>query len=140
MWDRASWRMIGPSIRMAIRAHRPVGWVPWRKEPIMHAVLITFHSDASLEELWEPFLAAAPAIRDVPGLIAKTWLGNVETLGGFYLFTDREAAEAYLDSEIIRETKAMPACSDFHVEHYDVVEAMSAITNGVGGAAVGARS
>jgi hypothetical protein len=105
----------------------------------MHAVLITFRSEASLEELWEPFLAAAPAIRDVPGLISKTWIGEGSTLGGFYLFTDRNAAQAYLDGEIISQTKAMPAFSDFRVERYEVVEEMSAITNGLGGAAVGAR-
>jgi hypothetical protein len=105
----------------------------------MHAVLITFHSEASLDELREPSLALAPAIRDVPGLISKTWLGNGATLGGFYLFTEREAAQAYLDGEIISELKATPAFSTFRIEHYAVVEPLSAITNGLGGAAVGAR-
>ena len=105
----------------------------------MHAVLITFHSDVSLDDVWEPFLAAAPVIRDVPGLISKSWLRDGATWGGFYLFTDAGAAQAYLDGEIISETKAMPVFSSFRIERYDVIEEMSAITNGLGGAAVGAR-
>jgi hypothetical protein len=101
-------------------------------------VLITFHSDAALADLREPFLEAAPAIRDVPGLISKTWLQRGATLGGFYLFTDSGAAQAYLDGEIITSTKAMPIFSNFSVEQYEVIEEMSAITNGLGAVAVSA--
>lgn len=97
----------------------------------MHAVFITFHSEASFDDLHEPFLDAAPAIRDVPGLISKTWVQDGATLGGFYLFTDRDAAQAYLDSEMIAETKAMPVFSDFNVQQFTVLEEHSAITGGV---------
>jgi hypothetical protein len=140
MLERASCRIIVSLIGLVVaRATRWERRSPWREERTMHAVLITFHSEASLDELWEPFLESAPAIRDVPGLISKSWLRQGATLGGFYLFTDGDAAQTYLDGAIISEIKAMPAFSDFRVERYDVIEAMSAVTNGLGGAAVGAR-
>jgi hypothetical protein len=97
----------------------------------MQAVLITFNSEVSLDDLHESFLEAAPVIRDVPGLISKTWIHQGATLGGFYLFTDSDAAQAYLDGEIISETKAMPAFSDFNVQQFTVPEEFSAITGGV---------
>jgi hypothetical protein len=97
----------------------------------MHAALITFHSEVSLDELHESFLEAAPVIRDVPGLISKTWIYQGATLGGFYLFRDSDAAQAYLDGEIISETKAVPAFSDFNVQQFTVHEEFSAITGGV---------
>ena len=101
----------------------------------MHAVLITFRSAAALDDLRQPFLEGAEAIRDVPGLLSKTWLHNGATFGGFYLFTDADAAQAYLDGPIITETKAVPAFSDFKVEQFTVAEEFSAITRGVPGLA-----
>ncbi len=97
----------------------------------MHAVLITFRSAAALDDLRQPFLEGAEAIRDVPGLLSKTWLHDGATFGGFYLFADADAAQAYLDGPIIAETKAVPAFSAFRVERFAVAEEFSAITRGV---------
>ena len=97
----------------------------------MHAVFITFHSEAGWDDLREPFLEAAPAIRDVSELVSKTWVQDGATFGGFYLFTNGDAAQAYLDGELIAETKAMPIFSDFKVQQYTVIEEPSAITRGV---------
>ena len=97
----------------------------------MHAVLITFRSAAALDDLRQPFLEGAEAIRDVPGLISKTWLHDGATFGGFHLFTDADAAQAYLEGEIISATKAVPAFSEFKVEQFTVAEEFSAITRGV---------
>jgi hypothetical protein len=102
----------------------------------MHAVLITFHSAAALEDLRQPFLEGAKAIRDVPGLLSKTWLHDGATFGGFYLFSDADAGQAYLDGEIISATKAVPAFSAFKVEQFTVLEEFSAITRGVTNLAV----
>jgi hypothetical protein len=101
------------------------------REGAMHAVLITFHSDVSLDDLREPFLAGAPAIRDSLGLISKTWLHRDSTLGGFYLFTDRESALAYLDGPIITDLKATPVFSEIAIQEFAVAEEFSALTNGV---------
>jgi hypothetical protein len=102
----------------------------------MHAVLITFQSAAGLDDLRQPFLEGAEAIRAVPGLISKTWLQNGATLGGFYLFTDVDAAQAYLAGQIITETESVPAFSEFQVEQFTVLEEFSAITRGVPNLAV----
>ncbi len=102
----------------------------------MHAVFITFHSAAGLDDLQEPFREGAEAISEVPGLLSKTWIQDGATLGGFYIFTDEAAARAYLDGPIIAKTKAVPDFSDFSVQQFTVLEAFSAITRGVPGTVV----
>ncbi len=97
----------------------------------MHAVLITFRSVASLDDVHDDFLAGAGAIAAVPGLLSKTWVQEGDRLGGFYLFTDADAAATYLDGPIIAETKAVPAFSDWDVQQFTVIEEFSAITRGV---------
>lgn len=97
----------------------------------MHAVLITFHSAAQLDDLRDPFLDAAGAIRDVPGLLSKTWLQEGERLGGIYVFTDNAAAQTYLDGPIVANLTAEPAFSDFEVRQFTALKELSAITRGV---------
>ena len=71
----------------------------------MNALIVTFEldeiDDATYREHAE---RVAPAFRDVPGLISKTWLAAPErnTYGGIYLFADAAALEAYLGSDIVR--------------------------------------
>ena len=62
------------------------------------------------------------------------------TVGGFCLFEDREVADRYLDGMFAEAVTANPAFSDVRVERYDVDEALSRITNGLGAQPVGARS
>jgi hypothetical protein len=97
----------------------------------MHAVLITFRSEAALDDVHDDFLAGAHAIAEVPGLLSKTWIANDERWGGFYLFTDADAATTYLDGPIIAATKAVPAFSDWDVQQFTVIEEFSALTRGI---------
>jgi hypothetical protein len=108
----------------------------------MQALFITFRSTVAREELQENFTRAAEALRDgaAPGLVGKTWLADGSTLGGFHLFEDREDADRYLDGFFAEAIMANPIFSDVRIERYDVNEALSRITNGVGALAVGARS
>ncbi len=94
----------------------------------MHAVLITFQSTAEPDALAGPFTDFAHALGAVPGLLTKTWLQDDSTLGGFHLFTGREAAEAYLDGALIAELTANPAFREFRIQHYSVLEELSEIT------------
>lgn len=94
----------------------------------MHALLITFQSATPLDELAEPFAAYAESLSKMPGFIAKTWLRDGATLGGFHLFTDGEAAEAYLNGELVAGLTANPAFSTFRIEHYAVLEELSRLT------------
>ena len=107
----------------------------------MHALLITFRSAASPDELKDGNTEYAKALRDgaAPGLVAKTWLADGATLGGFCLFEDRAAAERYLEGLFTEAVAKDPMFSDIRVEHYDVDEALSAITNGLGAVAVSRR-
>jgi len=94
----------------------------------MHAVLITFTSSASLDDLKEPFTDYADALRSMPGLVAKTWIREGSTVGGFHIFTSRRAADNYLDSEMAAGLRSNPAFSDFEIRHFDVLDELSAIT------------
>ena len=94
----------------------------------MHAVLITFHSAAGPEELTAPFTDHALALRGVPGLVAKAWLRDGATLGGFHLFTDRAAAERYLDSPLAAGLAAHPAFSRFEIRHFALLDELSRLT------------
>lgn len=94
----------------------------------MHALLITFHSVAPIEELAEPFGEYAAALCSVPGLVSKTWIKDGDTLGGFHVFESRAEAEKYLGSEMVSGLTANPAFSDFSIDHFDVIDELSRIT------------
>ncbi|MDQ6834356.1 MAG: hypothetical protein M3008_13250 [Chloroflexota bacterium] len=58
----------------------------------MHAVLITFQSSTDLDDLVGPFAEYATTLQRIKGLVAKTWIQDGTTLGGFHICTDRRAA------------------------------------------------
>ena len=94
----------------------------------MHAVLITFSSSAGLDSLRDPFTEYARALKGVAGLVAKTWIHDGTTPGGFHIFTDRSQAESYLKSEVVAGLTGNPSFSDFQIRHFDVLDELSAIT------------
>ncbi len=94
----------------------------------MHAVLITFQSSANLDDLVEPFTEYATALQRVPGFVVKTWIQDGATLGGFHVFTDRRAADAYLASAMVAGLTTHAAFSSFDVRHFAVLEELSRIT------------
>lgn len=94
----------------------------------MHAVLITFTSQVTPEDLSEGMSAYAEALARVPGFVSKAWLHDGSTLGGSYLFTTREAADAYLAGELVAGLRATPVFSEFIVRRYDVLADLSART------------
>jgi hypothetical protein len=108
----------------------------------MHALLITFRSAITREELQEDFTRAAEALRDgaARGLVSKTWLYDGSTVGSFCLFEDREVADSYLGGFFAEAITANPIFSDVRVERYDVNETLSRITGGLGSLAAGALS
>lgn len=94
----------------------------------MHAILITFRSSARLDDLVAPFIEHAQALIQIPGLLAKTWITEGNTLGGFHIFASREAAECYLASAMLARFTANPAFSDFHIRHFAVIEEFTRLT------------
>lgn len=99
----------------------------------MHAVLITFATSAEISDLEAPFAHYARALGDVPGLISKTWIVDDDRLGGFHLFATSDDADAYLAGPLLGSVCADPAFSAFSIAHYDVLDDLSALTNGLGG-------
>ena len=71
-------------------------------------------------------LSSDPGLRPVS--VSKTWIHNGNTLGGFHVFTSREAADAYLGSDMAAGLIANPAFSDFAIDHYEIIDGLSAIT------------
>ena len=100
----------------------------------MHAVLITFRSEASREDLIEPFTDYANALTGVDGLVSKTWIADGEVVGGFHIFESRRAADVYLGSEMVAGLTSNPAFSGFEISHYEVLEELSRITGSPSGA------
>lgn len=94
----------------------------------MHAVLITFTSTASVEELAEPFTEYARALCSVDGLISKTWIRDGDLVGGFHIFATANDAERYLGSEMVAGLTSNPAFSGFAIRHFDTIDELSAIT------------
>lgn len=94
----------------------------------MHAVHITFHSAIPGDELIAPFTDFARALSDVPGFVSKAWLNAGDRLGGFYVFSDEAAAEAYLASPMVADLQATDGFSDFQVSMFAVLDDLSALT------------
>jgi hypothetical protein len=72
----------------------------------------------------------APAFVDLPGLIAKVWLADPgeDTYGGVYLWTDRAAAEAYADGELLAAARRNPAFAGFRSTILDTLAAPTELT------------
>lgn len=96
----------------------------------MHALLITFTSRAREDDLRQIAIPFAEALRDVPGLLSKAWLANADegTSGGFYLFEDRAAADAYVNGPLVARLRANPHFSDFILRRFAVDPVLSART------------
>jgi hypothetical protein len=76
----------------------------------------------------------------VRGLVGKIWLSNGPTVGSVCLFEDRAVADRYLDGMFAEAVTSNPVFADVRVEQYEVDEALSRITDGLGALAVSARS
>ena len=72
----------------------------------------------------------APEFARLPGLIAKAWLADPDenTFGGVYLWTDRDAAEAYAEGELLAAARRNPAFAGFRSSIFDTLAAPTAVT------------
>jgi hypothetical protein len=95
----------------------------------MYALHITFTTTRSAEELHDGTVAFARALRTVPGFVAKTWLHHGSHHGGFYLFADRAAAEAYRDGPLVAGLHA--TFDDVEIRGWDVDEELGALTGSI---------
>ena len=94
----------------------------------MHSVMITFTSSVGLNELEDLFNAYADELVRQPGMLAKAWIQDGSTLGGFHLFADEASVDAYLGSELAAGLMANGWFSNFEVRKFDVLADFSART------------
>jgi hypothetical protein len=99
----------------------------------MQILMITFNlngiGEAAYRELTEQ---VAPVFPGVPGLLSKIWLADrsSNTYGGVYVFTNREAVQDYLDSELVGGLKANPFVANVEARVFDTIEAATRVTQG----------
>jgi hypothetical protein len=93
---------------------------------------INYTFAGSREEFEEQFGPAAGDIAGVPGLRWKVWLFDEATSagGGWYLFDDEAALQAYLEGPIVASIKSHPAFSNLRVHTSGVLEGPSVVTRG----------
>jgi quinol monooxygenase YgiN len=96
----------------------------------MEALVVTFKTDASQEAFTAAMEENAPVFADVDGLLAKIWIVDPEskTYGGIYLFRDRAALDAYLESDLFKSIVAEPSFEGTSYRRYQVIEELTVKT------------
>jgi Putative mono-oxygenase ydhR len=96
----------------------------------MHVQIVEFGLDGLTEDGYrEACERLAPALAEVPGLLAKVWLAADDgTYGGVYLFRDRGAMEAYASSELFATVATFPNFTDVRTRDFGVLEGLTRLT------------
>lgn len=97
----------------------------------MHAVLATYENDtpANQAKIHPDNIGYAKGLKEVQGLVAKTWINDGKTFGGFYIFTDKASADAYINGEMFQGAVPKdPANRNVQIKHFDVFTELSGIT------------
>lgn len=97
----------------------------------MHAVLITYENDVPPADAKNhpDNMEYAKGLKKVPGLIMKTWINEGKTFGGFHIFTDKAAAEAYVNGEMFQSAVPRdPSNRNVIIKHFDVFSELSLVT------------
>ena len=96
----------------------------------MEALVVTFKTHASQEQFTAATAEHAPVFAELDGLLAKTWIADPEsgTYGGIYLFRDRTALDAYLESDLFESILAEPSFEGPSWRRYQVLDELTART------------
>ena len=101
----------------------------------MQAQLITYQlTDISqadyLKQMVEP---DAPVLANVPGLISKVWLADEQknSFGGFYLWKDKAAMEAFMRSDLVKTVISRPFVQNVSSVDFEVNQKASLVTRGL---------
>jgi hypothetical protein len=101
----------------------------------VQAQLITYRlGDISQEEYVEHMVEPdAPVLARVPGLISKVWLADEakNTFGGFYLWENKMAMDAFMHSDLVKAVVSRPFVKDVSSVDFEVNQAASLITRGL---------
>lgn len=99
----------------------------------MHAVLVTYENDNSADQVKSnpDVVGFAKALKKVPGLISKTWINDGKTFGGFYVFTDKASAEAYINGDLFQGGVVKdPSNRNLQIKHFAVFSELTAMSGG----------
>jgi hypothetical protein len=87
----------------------------------MHAVLVTYENDTPADQVKHhpDNVEYAKALKRVPGLISKTWINDGKIFGGFHVFRDKAAADAYLNGEMFQSDVVKdPSSRNVQIRHF----------------------
>jgi hypothetical protein len=96
----------------------------------MEALVVTFKNQASREQFTAATAEHVPVFAELDGLLAKIWIADPEggTKGAIYLFGDRSALDAYLESDLFASILAEPSFEDTSWRRYQVLDELTAMT------------
>jgi hypothetical protein len=96
----------------------------------MEALVVTFKNQASQEQFTAATAEHVPVFAEVDGLLAKIWIADPEsgTKGAIYLFGDRTALDAYLESDLFASILAEPSFEGVNWRRYQVLDELTART------------
>jgi hypothetical protein len=96
----------------------------------MEVLVVTFKNDASQEQFTAATAEHAPLFAEVDGLLAKIWIADPEsgTKGAVYLFSERTALDAYLESDLFASILAEPSFDGTSWRCYQVLDELTART------------
>lgn len=100
----------------------------------MHILVVNFGlKDLSEEDYLGHIEPIAPAFAGLPGLVSKTWLANSETntYGGVYVWRDREAMEAYKQTDIYKGMSTNPHFENVEAYDFAVLDGPTRVTRGL---------
>ena len=106
----------------------------------MHVQIINFNLTGVTEEQYGGLCdQLASTFAAVPGLLSKVWLADPETntYGGVYLWKDREALDAYKQSELFQMVATHPNLENVTSKEFGILEGPTEVTRGLVAAAVG---
>jgi hypothetical protein len=81
--------------------------------------------------------ALAPAFAAVPGLVTKVWLADSSAgvYGGVYTFDSGNSVDKFTSSDLFGQVGAHPGLTSITVKRFGVLDAPTAVTRGLVGAA-----
>lgn len=93
---------------------------------------VNFKFDGSKDEYLQTFDGLVESLAATPGLQWKIWPWNGEegVGGGFYLFEDAAAAQAFLEGPIPAGLGEIPTVSDISVKQFEVLDKFTEICRG----------
>ena len=99
----------------------------------MHIQVVNFNLEGISRTEYETVCnELAEAFAALPGLVSKHWLADEKnnTYGGVYIWENREAYDAFVNSELFAGVGSNPALVNISSKDFDVIEAPSRVTRG----------